>query len=247
MTNDLQPKFNEALEIFIEKHKNNSNVIAILVSGSFIHSKPDKNSDLDVFVLLKNSKYRERGNTWINWVEIEYFINPVEQIRYYFKSEFWTNHTAHMFANSKILYKKNDEINQIIKEAKIIIKKRLPKINKSQLELSKYNIDDLQKDLEDVYLNKDIFSFNIIYNNILDESINIFFKFYRIPKEKSKRLQNQINSIDKAFERLYYDSLVENEITKKFEIINKLISYIENLIGWKRTKEWKLRSKCVLE
>ncbi len=249
MINNLQAKFDKALKIFVDKYKKNPNVLAILVSGSFIHSSPDKNSDLDVYILLEKSKMRERGNTWINGVEIEYFINPVNQVRHYFKTETGSKSpcTAHMFANSKILYQRDKTVNQLIKEAKTILKKKMPPMKKIDLEFARYSIDDIQKDLEDVYLKKDIFAFYLIANNILSECLDLFFKVHRISKEKSKRLQEQLKSIDKKFEKLYTNALIEKNIDKQYRNINRVVNYIEKLIGGKRPKEWILRSKCTAE
>lgn len=246
MENNLQEKFDKALKIFVDKHKKNPNVLAALVSGSYIHSTPDKNSDLDVYVLLEKAKMRERGNTWINGVEIEYFINPVNQVRYYFETETGNKApcTAHMFANSKILYQKDKTINQLIKEAKAILKKKMPAMKKMDLEFARYSIDDTQKDLEDVYLKKDIFAFSLIANNLLQECLNLFFKVYRISREKSKRLQEHLKSIDKNFEKLYTSALIETDIDKQYKNINNLVNYTEKLIGGKRPKEWILRSEC---
>jgi predicted nucleotidyltransferase len=243
MENNLQEKFDKALKIFVDKHKKNPNILAVLVSGSYIHSTPDKNSDLDVYVLLEKAKMRERGNTWINGVEIEYFINPVNQVRYYFKTEI-PHYTAHMFANSKILYQKNKTIDHLIKEAKFILKKKLPAMKKMDLEFARYSIDDTQKDLEDVYLKKDIFAFSLIANNLLQECLDLFFKHHRISKEKSKRLQEHLKSIDKNFEKLYTSALIEKDIDKQYKNINNLVNYTEKLIGGKRPKEWILRSEC---
>jgi len=75
---NLSEKHEVALKKFVDKQKKNPNVIGMVISGSFVHYKPDKNSDLDVFVVLKDSEYREKGNTWINGVEVEYFINPIK-------------------------------------------------------------------------------------------------------------------------------------------------------------------------
>ena len=159
MANNLQGKFDKALEIFVDKHNKNPNVLAVLITGSYIHSTLDKNSDLDVYVLLEKSEMRERGNTWINGIEIEYFINPVNQVRHYFETEIGNKSpaTAHMFANCKILYQKDKTVNQLIKEAKVILKKKMPALNKMDLELARYSIDDTQKDLEDVFLKNDVF------------------------------------------------------------------------------------------
>lgn len=242
----IKNKFDKALQIFVDKHKRNPRVIGILVSGSYIHSIPDKNSDLDVYILLNQSKMRERGNTWINGVEIEYFMNPINQVRYYFKTETGSKApcTAHMFANSKILYQKDNRIDQLIKEAKILLKKKMPSMKKMDLEFARYSLDDTQKDLEDVYLKKDLFAFSIIANNLLEECLDLFFKVNKISKEKSKRLQKQIKSLDKNFARLYTKALIEKDINRQYKNINKLVNYTERLIGGKRSKEWILRSKC---
>lgn len=246
MASNLKAKFDEALKIFVDKHKTNSNVLAVLVSGSYIHSKPDKNSDLDVYVILEKAKMRERGNTWINRVEIEYFINPPNQIRYYFKEETGDKApcTAHMFANSIILYQKGNTVNQLIKEAKALIKKKMPKMIKMEIEFARYEIDDTRKDLEDVYLKKDIFAFSIVANDLLNDCLKIFYKIQRVPKEKSKRLQEHLKKLDKQFEKVYSTAVTEQNIDKKYRAVNEVVDYIEKLIGGKRPKEWKLRSKC---
>ena len=241
----LQKQHKEALNIFADKHKKNKNVIAILLSWSFIHSIPDKNSDLDVYIVLKSSKMRERWNTRINGVEIEYFINPVEQIRKYFATEIWSvsPSTAHMFANSIILYQQWKIVNQLIKEAKVCLTKKPSKINKISLELFKYKLDDTKKDLEDVYLRNDLFAFNIIANELLTACLDVFLRIKRVSKEKTKRLQNYLNKLDTKFEKLYETSVIETNIEKKYNAVIKTVAYVENLIGWKRTKERKLKSK----
>ncbi len=113
-----------------------------------------------------------------------------------------------------------------------------------ELEFARYSIDDTQKDLEDVYLKKNIFVFSLIANNLLQECLNLFFKVHRIFKEKPKRLQKDLKLIDKNFERLYSSALIEKNIDKQYKNINKLVNYTEKLIGGKRPREWVLKSKC---
>jgi len=186
MKNNIVQKFQSILNKFVDEHKKNPNVIGILLSGSFIHSKPDKNSDLDICVILKKSEFRERGNTWSDGVEIEYFINPVNQVREYFKTEIGDKSpaTAHMFANSETLYKSDSEVDKLIKEAKKIMKKSAPPMSKMEKEFAKYALDDLQKDLEDTYLRKDQFAFSIVAQEVLEKSLSTFTRLKRIQKEK---------------------------------------------------------------
>jgi len=110
--------------------------------------------------------------------------------------------------------------------------------------MKKYHIDDMKKDLEDVYLNKDLFAFNQVSIKLLDFCLEIFFEINRVYPEKPKRLKEHLKKIDKKFEKLYSDALIEKNIDKKFNNINELVSYTEKLLGGKRKKEWKIKSKC---
>lgn len=239
----LPEKYQMILNKFIEKYKKDKNVVGIFLTGSFVHSKPDKNSDLDVYILLKDSKFRERGNTWISGVEIEYFINPIKQVESYFKEE-KEKHTAHMFANSMILYEKGDYLKVLIKKAIKILFTKDKKMSKFQIENAKYHIDDMEKDLEDVYKKKDWFSFELISGHLFEELVNSFFKIKGIRQEKIKRLFVYLSSLDKNFSKLLNSALLEKDYDKKYSAIKKLIRYVESILGGKRKRDWKLRGKC---
>lgn len=244
---NLKKKFDSALKKFVEKEKKKPSVIGILASGSYVHSRIDKNSDIDVYIVTKDSKYRERGNTWIDGVEIEYFENPVKQIKHYFKEEKQGRDspaTAYMFVYSKVMYKEGAEVDRLIKIAKDILKKPKKRMNKTEKELAKYSIDDLKKDLEDVYIRKDRFAFNQIANEILDKCLNTFCKINRVSKRKPKRLFQQLKKLDSRFAKLYSRALMNKRMKRKYERIVDLVNYTEYLLGGKRPKEWKLRSKC---
>lgn len=244
MHKDLS-KYTSIVEKFIKKFKNNKNVSAILLFGSYVNSEMDKNSDLDFYIILKNSAKRERGNTWIDGVEVEYLKNPVSQIRKYLLKEEKSNKysTANILTNSIILYKKDNSINKLIKSAKIIFKKN-KKISKTEIEIYKYKLNDLQNDLEDVYLKNDVLNFKIIENQIFDESIKIFRRIKNIKIDKNKLFVSEIKSKNPNFYKLLSKSAKETNINKRFKNTNKIINYIENELGGKRSREWKLVSDC---
>lgn len=244
---DLKKKFDSALQKFVEREKKKPSVIGILASGSYVHSNLDKNSDIDVYIVTKGSKYRERGNTWINGVEIEYFENPVKQIEHYFKEEKQGRDspaTAYMFVYSKVMYKEGAEVDKLIKIAKDILKKPKEKMKKIEIESAKYSVDDLKKDLEDVYIRKDKFAFNQIANEILNKCLDVFCKVKRVSKRKPKRLFQQLKKLDSRFAKLYSKALMNKRMKRKYERVVDLVNYTEYLLGGKRPKEWKLRSKC---
>ncbi|MEK6890070.1 MAG: nucleotidyltransferase domain-containing protein [Nanoarchaeota archaeon] len=238
---NLPEKYRRILDEFIEKYKNDKNVVGIILTGSFVHSNLDKNSDLDIHIILKDSKFRERGNTYVKGIEIEYFINPIKQIEEYFKHE--KKGTAHMFSNSLVLYEKGNYLKKLIKKAKSIILKPGKKMSSFEIEESKYHLDDLEKDLEDVYEKKDWFAFEAISIQILEKAIETFLKIKRVRREKAKRLLNYLDIIDSKFSKLYGSVLLEKNYDKKYLSNLELIRYVELKLGGKRSKEWKLRDK----
>ncbi len=240
---ELSKKYQQALDLFCKKYRNDKNVVGIFLTGSFVHSKPDKNSDLDVYILLEKSKFRERGNTWIDGIEIEYFINPIKQVEYYLKNE-KKKETAHMFSNSVILYEKGNHLRNLIKKAKKILSTPQKAMLSFQIENAKYQIDDLEKDLEDVYKKEDWFAFEIISNNILEEVLDTFLKIKMVRKEKPKRLLHYLESLDSKFAKIYSAALLEKDYNKKYNATITLVRYVESMLGGKRSREWKLRGKC---
>ena len=238
-------KFEKVLKKFVDKQTRNQHVVGILVTGSSVHSTPDKNSDLDIHIVLDESKFRERGNTWIDGIEIEYFINPVNQIKAYYKEEVGEKapHTAHMFANSLILFQKGNALDELIKEAKIILKRPIKRMNKNGMELAKYFLDDMAKDLEDVLIKRDFFALDLIAHEIFQKCLQIFLKQNGVEREKTKRLSSQLRAVDKNFDKLFSSAVLEHQPKKKYTATIKLINYVENLVGGKRPKEWKFRGK----
>jgi len=249
--NGHKSKFNKALGQFVDKHRKNPNVLAILVSGSYARpSAPDKNSDLDIDIVLKKSRTTETGSTWINGVEIEYFKNSVKQIRHRFQTEARDKKpcTAHIFSDPIILYQKEGEIvNQLIKEARSITRKRVPKMNRADTYFARHKIDAKKKDLEDVYLKKDIFTFRLIAYKLILECLDIFYKIKRVPRERPKKLRADLKSLDPKFEALLSGAILEKGLSRKFKAIKKLTRYAEFLAGGKKPKEWKLRTKYAIE
>jgi hypothetical protein len=235
----MEERYRKAAEKFSERYKKNPHVIGILITGSVVHSTPDKNSDIDIQIILDKADWRERGNTWVDGMEVEYFMNPVKQIRKYFKGE-GGKHTAHMLANSTIIYRKGKAVDQLIKEAKAILAKKPPAMSKVQKENAKYQLDDNFKDLEDVYLNEDWFAFELQAHELLYSCLSTFCAYNRIVPEKIKRLRQQLTFIDKEFAGLYAAAM-EKDTARKFQALRKLTAYTEKLVGGKRPREWKLR------
>ncbi len=249
MFEERKDKFRKALNQFIDDYKDDDNVVGILLTGSFLHSEPDKNSDLDVYIVLEESDFRERGNTWIDGVEIEYFINPIEQVKEYFRREregVDSPSAAHMFTNCEVLYKGDEVLDDLIDEAEDVMEESLSEMNEFEVETARYQMDDLRKDLEDVYLKEDWFGFELVASEVLDKSLKYFCEVNEILKEKPKRVEEQLESVDGEFARVYRRAVLKRDFEQRYRALNNLIDYVEDLLGGKRPKEWSLKSECTV-
>jgi predicted nucleotidyltransferase len=235
-----QTKYQKAINKFIQSIKDDDEIIGVLLAGSFVRSELDKNSDVDIHVIIdEKCNYRERGNLWIEGVEIEYFKNPPKQIRSYFKKE-KDPHTADMLADSKVIYKSSEIIDELIDEARQILRVTNAKPDINELELFKYVVDDLFKDLEDCLVKNDKIGFSLVKTKLIDESIFIFIKLKQVRETKRKKLFAKIKDLDSEFAELIAGAVEERLLEK--EKISNLVKYIENLLGGKRTKKWVLKS-----
>ena len=234
-------KYQDASAEYVESEKLNVDVIGVIVTGSFVYSTIDKNSDIDIFVILDNNcDYRERGNTWINGIEVEYFKNSPVQIRSYFKKE-KECHTAYMLALGKVVYQKSEIVTELISEAKEILNQELPKLSKIEIEIEKYFIDDVFKDFEDAIINNNFLGVQIIRNKLINRCIDVFCKFHQTRRTKDKRLSEQINKLDNVFNEKI--NLALSEKWNENLGLEQLKIATENLLGGCRKKEWVLRTK----
>lgn len=239
--NELKKKYIEASSTYVEQEKLDGDVIGIVVSGSMKHSVIDKNSDIDIYVILDDRcEYRERGNLWIDGIEIEYFKNPPSQIKVYFDKERKSPHTAHMLAHGELVYGSSRLIDELITTAKNIIAEKPNELKNFEVELEKYFLDDLFKDFEDAIINDDSIGASLLRSKLIDRSINVFFKTRQLWRNKDKRISKQIEKVDERFKTKIIAA--QSEKWNNDKALKELVREAEILLGGRRTKEWKLRS-----
>lgn len=245
--NPRKEKFEHALQIYLDQVKPNPEIVGIIASGSFAHGQLDKHSDIDVYMILApGHSYRERGNTWIEGVEIEYFYNPPEQIRAYFRQEGDKPHTAHIFTHGRVEVNRDPVVDTLIQEAEAIMGKKAQEMSLVQRELAKYWLDDHRKDYWDCLDNGDELSARIIGGEIIDQCITYHFRLRRQFPVKAKRLLNFLQKDDPEFGRILRAAIEGNCKTLNEKSLLVLISHLETRLGGARGREWVLRSELDL-
>ncbi len=109
------------LEEFIKDYKEDPNIEAILLVGSYAVGNQNEYSDIDVYMILNdNVDYRERGNKLVGNYLIEYFINPICEIRHYLEKDKRGRGgcMGNMLLHGKVLFDKNGIVEILKEEAK---------------------------------------------------------------------------------------------------------------------------------
>jgi len=90
-----------------------------VVSGSILRGNPDRNSDLDIYVIHRQP-FRRRIQKYFIGVPCELFLNNFAQVYQYFEQECKDNRpvTAHMLASGQVIRGAGDpELQELIHAA----------------------------------------------------------------------------------------------------------------------------------
>ncbi len=119
-----------ALNKFLKDWKDKDFVEAVLLTRSYAVGLQTKYSDVDVYIVLSD--------------KVEYFANPVKQIRHYFEKEFKQNKrsTTRIITIGKVLFDKTGIAEELKKEALKYMKKPFEKPDEVWVEIAKYFLWD---------------------------------------------------------------------------------------------------------
>ncbi|NJE25137.1 nucleotidyltransferase [Thermococcus sp. MV5] len=242
-----------ALEKFLEEWKEKEFVEAALLTGSYAIGMETKYSDVDVYIILSDSAdWRERGNKVIDGVLIEYFVNPVKQIKHYFKKEFKENSrsTARIVAISKVLFDKTGIAEELKREALEYMKRPFKKTDAVGVEIAKYSLWDMLDSLKDANERNDP-SFNHLYHLTLNNALYVYSKFlcieappaskvYRLFIDEKFRKAYMFESFpDKKFVVLFLNAMQE----EKLETLENLVVYVFEKMRRFNIDGWRLKTK----
>ena len=238
----LRQKLRHAADRFIKSTAREDDVDAIVLTGSLIYGDVSKYSDVDIYVLLtQDTNYCERGNILIDEVEIEYFKNPPLQIRNYFKSEIKSPHTAHMITQGELVYNQSTIIHELIQEAQAILDKGRPRPTDTEIELYKYGLDDIYKDLLGCIEKGDRLVYPILVSDLVKKIVEIQYHLDGRFTPKVNWYEENLGSDYPGLFNLVQRAL-RTTINSNSELEN-LVSFSHHHLGGQRSTPWKLRAK----
>ncbi|MBI2050543.1 MAG: hypothetical protein HYT31_01940 [Parcubacteria group bacterium] len=244
----FKPILDEFIGQFKRKHpKDNIRVLAMLGFGSsFSNKKIRANSDLDLYIVIKDIGKRFRGVMRINGIAVDYFAYPLKQLKADWKKV--KNRTAprltiaYMLRDGHIILDQNHALRKLRIEAKKFLQHELKNsaIPPNLLVINKYFVNDYLKDIEDSLRDGDAFAWQYNVNLLFKDLIDIFCQFHKIPLVKPKYQKMEIAKRDKKFVRLYESVAGAPSPKEKTKRINALARYCLKTMGGPLPREWEL-------
>ncbi len=241
-----------ALRKFLKPWKEKDFVEAALLTGSYALGLQTPRSDVDVYIILSDDvDWRKRGNVVIDGVLIEYFANPVRQIKRYFEKEFasYSRSTARIIAMGKVLFDKTGVTEDLKAEAFEYLRKSFGRPNETWVELSKYFLWDVLDSLKDAGERNDP-SFGYLYYMALSRALEVYSKFLGVEMPPASKVYRLFS--DEAFRKAYlFPDFLDNEFVSLFlramrevrtENVEALISHVLGKMGGFSIDGWKLRT-----
>ena len=250
-------KWKLALKEFLKKYEEDDDVIGALLCGSYASGNQTEDSDIDVYLVLKNEcNYRERGNVDSNSYLMEYFMNPVWKIKEDMKEEFNENKlgTINMFAYGKIIYDLDGSVKELQDLALEYIDRPFKNIISSKLDSNNYHLWDLLDELK-VSLKEERLDFNKIYYILLNDIYDVYAqylgiqklpktKIYKILTDEEYRKKYHVFKLpEKEFIKLYLKCYDLDKIDKMYKNIEELINYYYKKQGGFNIRSFKQEIK----
>ncbi len=198
--------------------------IGIIVTGSIIRGNPDLKSDLDIYVVHRET-FRQRIQKYFDGIPCEIFVNNFKHVYDYLEQEHKNNRpvTAHMISTGMVIEgEENLELQKLIRSAKEFLLKSPPLTDTKRI-YNRYAISMLFEDATDV---KDSNTLTSTYflNKLVSDIIDYTFLSNCIPlprpKERIMYLESQYQDIGKLIADYYGSENFHN----KYDIAKALVS-----------------------
>ncbi len=246
MEKELNPKIKQIVLKFLEEQiypniLDKDNLLGVVVYGSSTTGYIDKNSDVDVLILLNYADKTIRGVKHVEGQKIEYFIKPIEKFLSDAVKFTHSNCPSHIALNQNgiILYDRCDFVKNILNADNTFYTEN-HKSPKTNYDLQIVQISNRMASLRNI-LDRNGKEFNMVYYNILEmirrlhskrsgEADIPFVKAYKVYTD-SKYYDRYVGKAtgnlkpDTNFVKLYTTCIECNDSQVMYQNLEKLYNY----------------------
>lgn len=255
--NSLPPEINAIAHEFLAQCAFADDIEAAFVTGSHVSDNADVFSDIDIYIVIKDADWRERGNARMRGKLVEYFANPMRQIKKYIDQAFVTgNMSIFGIIQMGIPLVDNNECLAELKAyaaAKLVQEATPPSTGETAL--AKYHLWDTMDELERCrnYSSPDFLLqcqhlFSMIFTTYC-RHIQYYPpplpKLYRVLTDMKYRAGYGLSEIpDECFRDLSISFLETKDEDEMYRLIKEIYRHVISIMGGFAVDSFVYRSKC---
>lgn len=206
-------KWEKVLNEFLKEYVDDDSILGAILGGSYATGNYTENSDIDISIITTNDNYKKRGNVIIDDIMIEYFINPISELKKYMEDDYNNRHrlsTSNLIGNGKIIFSKGNIMEDLQKEALSYYDKEFPTPDGTKVKCQKYACWDAYDELKDKVKNNE--SYNLNYFVLLQNLIDCYYYSNNVASVPISKLEQILRN--KEYARKYN---LKNEPSEEFK------------------------------
>jgi len=253
-------RWEQVAKEFIDTCSFKDDIEAAFLTGSHAFGNADEFSDIDIYIILGDHvDWRERGNRRIGGLLVEYFANPMRQIRKYIDGGYpELNLTEiNMILGGIVICNKNSAAEAAVAFCKQKMLSEFPKMSDFGIKTGLYamwnNLDELQR----VFANSSL-DFSMLFYAFVRQAFELYSRYICSPVPNYHKTHQWLT--DKAFRERYglpaYNDPVFLDVMKQIfdnvdakvnlALAQGIYSYIADKMGGINIDDFALRSPCAM-
>lgn len=218
----------ELVDSKVEELKNEDNVRAVAVVGSYARDSQQDHNDIDIFVIVdedwrRRETYEENGEVW------EIFYNSMDWIESYLEKGEW--YLYHWIKNREERYDPEglfEELEDLIEE----FKKEQFDLNRHEIS---YSIWDLLQDID----SDDVAQKRFMMYQAFDYILEKHYLVCEQPLVKENYRLEKLKEFDGYMYKLSQEFLNSSSTAEKRRKLDKIVEHFSKKLGRRLTPEWK--------
>lgn len=238
----METTIQKIIKKITDEHKQDKNVLGIMLFGSVARNKFDEYSDIDIYILLKKKGKFSRKNLESNGMRVDMILDTKKETRNYLKEDRYNvrRNTSHMLAHGKILFQRTKDLEKIQRAARDNLSLKT-KYKKDEILMHKYSINDFWCEVQRDIKNKDYLAFGLDSQLLMNNILELFLKINKIFFHQPNEMMRILEKLDIEFANSVRDFYKENDIEKKKKILDFLVKYIYNKSGGPMPNTWTIK------
>jgi predicted nucleotidyltransferase len=225
----------EFVEEQVEELKQEDDVKAVAVVGSYARKPDSDHNDLDLFIVVEGD-YRKRETEELDGIVVEKFYNSREWwTQYLEEDDWWKNY--HWYKNADVRYDPDPVFKELEEKAEQVKEEKLDLSENEKKEIS-YYIWDLQQDIESKDVAQKRFLMNQLFEYLLQKQ---YYLKDKVPVKENYRLQ-KLKDFDGYMYKLAQEFLNSSSTMKKERKLEKMVEHVSRNLPeispeWETEKE----------